>query len=520
MGGHAECLNNQVDTENNKNKDTHMEYFFEDYNNAYDIESSNASRGLLPFKPIKYYKTKKKTNEENLINDEYKDKISSWTLDSGTTYHMTGEPGILTNFRRLNKKIYFANGQYVRSRGIGTYEGYINDYKVSLKNVLYVPSFKKNLLSVDGLSDQNYKTMFCKRDNKKCAILFNSKNNRVCTTYSNYSNTYVIWTSRKRINFCNNSNNIMCNSLSVNEDDTLQVWHRRLGHYNLGPLRHTLRKVDIKCQCKVCARAKMRSFPHHSSENRASEPLELVHMDTVTINSRSMYGNKYFVSLLDDYTRFGWVLFIKSKSEVFDAFVSWYNNVRNIFERNIKYLRTDNGTEFNNSRIIDFCNKTGITHEFSVPYDPQQNGRIERLHGSLLPNARAMLEDAHLSHVFWEDAISTANYIHNRMPHRGIGNKVPYELLYNKKVDYEKFRVFGCQVFFLVPKQFRKKLSNSSLPGIFLGYDNNNPSAYRVYDITNNKVVISRSVVFFEDTPGNGTAPASTPDLINLTLNI
>ena len=131
-----------------------------------------------------------------------------------------------------------------------------------------------------------------------------------------------------------------------------------------------------------------------------------------------------------------------------------------------------------------------------------------------------MLEDAHLSHVFWEDAISTAKYIHNRMPHRGIGNKVPYELLYNKKVDYEKFRVFGCQVFFLVPKQFRKKLSNSSLPGIFLGYDNNNPSAYRVYDITNNKVVISRSVVFFEDTPGNGTAPASTPDLINLTLNI
>jgi len=95
---------------------------------------------------------------------------------------------------------------------------------------------------MDGLSDQNYKTMFCKRDNKKCAILFNSKNNRVCTTYSNYSNTYVIWTSRKRINFCNNNDNIMYNSLSVNEDDTLQVWHRRLGHYNLGPLRHTLRK--------------------------------------------------------------------------------------------------------------------------------------------------------------------------------------------------------------------------------------------------------------------------------------
>ena len=254
-----------------------------------------------------------------------------------------------------------------------------------------------------------------------------------------------------------------------------------MAHYGLGPLRNTLSKIDIKCQCKICAKTKLKNFPHKSSDNRASEPFELVHMNTVSINNPSLYGNKYFVSILDDYTRFGWVLF-KSKDQVFDAFLSWYKNIKNIFNKSIKYLRTDNGTEFTNRRIINFCIENGISHDFSVPYEPQQNGRIERLHGSLIPNSRAMMEDAHLSHVFWEDGINTANYIHNRTPHRGIENKVPFELLYNKKVDFNRFKVFGCQVFFLVPEQFRKKLQNTSLPGIFIGY-NSNPTGYRIYDI-------------------------------------
>jgi len=515
MGGDTHCLNSTVNEINKQDK--HREYFFKDYNDAYNIETGNASRSILPFNKPSYFK-ENKNKQNKKLNDNNKIKltknISTWTLDSGTTYHMICDPNLLSNYKKHNRRIYFANGEYVKCRGIGTYIGYINDNKITLKNVLYVPSFKKNLLSVDCLSEQGYKTVFCKRDNKNCVILFNSKNNRICTTYSNYSRTYIIWTSKNKINFYNND--INCNNANSEEEESLYVWHRRLGHYNLGTLRKTLKRIYIKCKCKTCAKTKLKSFPHYPSDSRATEPFELIHMDTVTINSRSMYGNKYFVSILDDYTRFGWVLFIKSKRDVFNAFLNWYNNIKNIFNKNIKRLRTDNGTEFTNNKIIEFCNINGITHEFSVPYEPQQNGRIERLHGSLLPNARAMLEDAHLNHVFWEDAIRTANYIHNRMPHRGIDNNVPYELLYNEKVDYSRFRVFGCQVFFLVPKQFRNKLTNTSLPGIFLGYDTN-PTAYRIFDITNNKVVISRSVVFFEDIPGNGSAPSSPPDLINFT---
>ena len=71
------------------------------------------------------------------------------------------------------------------------------------------------------------------------------------------------------------------------------------------------------------------------------------------------------------------------------------------------------------------------------------------------------------------------------------------------------------QVFFLVPGQFRKKLQNTFLLGIFIGYDSN-PRAYGIYDINNNKVVISRSVVFFKNTRRNCSSPYSIPDIINL----
>jgi len=79
-----------------------------------------------------------------------------------------------------------------------------------------------------------------------------------------------------------------------------------------------------------------------------------------------------------------------------------------------------------------------------------------------------MLADARLHYKFWQDAVATANYIHNRLSHKGINNKIPYEVLFKDKVNYNNFKVFGCQVHFYVPKQLRKKFTNSSLPGIWL----------------------------------------------------
>jgi len=108
-----------------------------------------------------------------------------------------------------------------------------------------------------------------------------------------------------------------------------------------------------------------------------------------------------------------------------------------------------------------------------------------------------LLNDTKLSHQFWQDVIDTSNYIKNRLPQKGNRNKIPYEILNKTKVDYSNIRVFGCKSFFYLPKNFRSKLDNNASPGIFLGYSNN-PNGYKIMDISNKKIILSRKVEFFE----------------------
>eukprot|EP00833_Pecoramyces_ruminatium_P015632 jgi/Orpsp1_1/1189664/evm.model.d7180000073595.1 len=95
----------------------------------------------------------------------------------------------LTNPRDFIINIHFANGGIVKSKYIGKYIGLINDNKIVLNDVLYVPSFKRSLVSIDHLSKDNYKTVFCrnKHNNKNCALLYNNNGKRVYTSYSNKS---------------------------------------------------------------------------------------------------------------------------------------------------------------------------------------------------------------------------------------------------------------------------------------------------------------------------------------------
>jgi len=229
-------------------------------------------------------------------------------------------------------------------------------------------------------------------------------------------------------------------------------------------------------------------------------------MDLVGPVNESIYGSKYFLSILDDFSCYGWVLFLDNKSETFDKFHSMYKEINNIFNKSISFICIDNGTEFNNRKFKTFCTNNGIVQQFIIPYSRQQNGRAN---GILINSAKALLNEAQLSHEFWEYAVDTANYIHNRIPHYGIHNKMPYEILFKSKVDYSHFKVFGC-VFFYVPKSFRNKFDNNALPGIFLGYHPYS-SAYKILNLFSNKIILSRSVEFFENNPGNSKITSSIP---------
>jgi transposase InsO family protein len=188
-------------------------------------------------------------------------------------------------------------------------------------------------------------------------------------------------------------------------------------------------------------------------------PLELLHMDLFDpIAYISIGGSKHCLVIVDDYSRFTWVLFLQDKyqtQETLKGFLRW---AQNEFGLRIKKIRSDNGTEFKNSQIERFLEDEGNKHEFSSPYTPQQNGVVERKNRTLLDMARTMLDEYKTLDRFWAEAMNTACYAINHLYLQRILKKTSYELLIGKKPNVSYFRVFGSKCFILVKRGRKSKL--------------------------------------------------------------
>ncbi|GJY98700.1 putative ribonuclease H-like domain-containing protein [Tanacetum coccineum] len=206
------------------------------------------------------------------------------------------------------------------------------------------------------------------------------------------------------------------------------LWHRRLSHLNFGAINHLARhglvrglpklKFEKDHLCSACAMGKSKKKPHKpKSEDTNQEKLYLLHMDLCgPMRVTSVNGKKYILVIVDDYSRFTWV----------------------------KFLRTDNGTEFVNQTLREYYEKIDISHETSVARSPQQNGVIERRNRTLIEAARTMLIYAKAPLFLWAKAVATACYTQNRFIVRLRHGKTPYELLHDKPLDLSFFYVFGA----------------------------------------------------------------------------
>ena len=140
-------------------------------------------------------------------------------------------------------------------------------------------------------------------------------------------------------------------------------------------------------------------------------------------------------------------------------------------------VRCDYDKEFENSEFKSFCEDHEITHQFSAPRTPQQNGVVERKNKTLVEMIRTMLCENRLPKYFWAEAVNTACYVTNRVLIRPILKKTPYELLNGKKLSVEHLRAFGCKCFILNNgKDHLEKFDSKADEGIFLGYDSNSAS--------------------------------------------
>jgi transposase InsO family protein len=222
--------------------------------------------------------------------------------------------------------------------------------------------------------------------------------------------------------FCNKSVNHICGMIN----DNLSIGHSRLCHVNFG-LMSRLSSLNLilditiaKCSmCHSCVQCKQPRKPHRAAEERNLAPLELIHSDLCKMNGVLIKGGKrYFMTLIDDVTRFCYVYLLKTQDETLDYFKIYKSEVENQLERKIKHLRLDRGGEYFPILFDEFCAKHGIIHERIAPYLPESNGIAERKNLALTDLVNAMLDTAGLSKAWWGEAILTASHVLNRIPNR------------------------------------------------------------------------------------------------------
>ena len=213
-----------------------------------------------------------------------------------------------------------------------------------------------------------------------------------------------------------------------------------------------------------------------------SKPLELLHIDLFGPSRYSSLNGKYYAFVIvDDYSRYTWVLFLANKDDTLDAFKVLCKKLQNEKGHDIICIRSDHRGEFENHAFENFCNNLGIEHQFSSHRTPQQNWVVERKNKSIQEIVRTILNENALPKYFWVEAVNTACYVLNRVLIRPYLNKTPYELWKDRKPNISYFKVFGCKYFILNTKDNLGKFNPKSGVGIFLGCSNTSKT-YRVYN--------------------------------------
>ena len=355
------------------------------------------------------------------------------------------------------------------------------------------------MISVSCIQRAGYDVLFC---NGMCKVM--NKNEIILSANLSKNGIYKLKVlNNLNINVCNNMSTEVSSNVAV---ENIMLWHRRLGHLNsdyMNKLKNSAAtginfKGELPKVCKHCVFGKMTKKPFLASESRASEKLALVHSDLCEVTPNSLGNARYILTFIDDFSRKIFLYFLKRKSDVAINFKHFKYYIENETNLKIKVLRSDNGREYLNQVLGSFLLDNGIKHETSVPDNPQQNGRAERVNRILLDKAKCMLSESGMEKVFWAEAVATSAYLANRMPKKCLNWKTPEEVWTGQRPDLGNLRVFGCDALGYVPKKKRGKVDRTAVECKMLGYASSQ-KGYRLWNPVMKKVIVSRDVSFLED---------------------
>jgi hypothetical protein len=277
-----------------------------------------------------------------------------------------------------------------------------------------------------------------------------------------------------------------------------------LGHPSPSIVQHVLKNNDLPFDersnsasvCDACQKGKMHQLPYTISSSVSKVPLELVLSDVWGPVPESIGRFKYYVSFIDDFSKFTWIYLIKHKFEVFQCFHDFHNLVERLFDRKILAMQTDWGGEYH--KLNTFFQRIGISHHISCPHAHQQNGSAKCKHCHIVEVGLSLLAQGSMPLKFCDEAFRSAVYLINRTPSRVLQYETPLEKIFNTKPNYLSLRVFRCDCWPNLRPVNTRKLQFRSKQCTFLGYSQQH-KGFKYLDVATGRVYTSHDVIFDEN---------------------
>ncbi|CAI7894711.1 unnamed protein product [Closterium sp. NIES-54] len=429
-------------------------------------------------------------------------------LDSGCSHHLMGTKVVFVDMAPSGsvKHVRGFNGamQLVEGRRTIARQGEAGK-RVLIPDVLYVPGVQASLLSAGQLKESGVQLK-----GEGYEMLLVTATGKVLGR-ARYTGR-VLCTDLRPCPMQSQSTEVVALRTVVSvTKSTPDRLHARLAHVSIDTIKISAKHdvatgLDINPSigadppCVSCVGGKLarHTFPTKGSD--AAEALAVVHIDLCgPFRVAAKDGSVYFLLLKDRHTQFVWVMPIARKSDVLREFKKWLVLVERQTKKSVLMLRSDRGGEFLGKEFTEFVDGKGIVHDLTCPYTPQQNSMAEREMRTTIESVRTMLLHMGVQHHWWHLALRQAVWVRNCLERSTtLPGTTPYQLVTGKKPDLMLARVWGCMVQFMVPEQQRRgKLAPKARWGLHLGVSPES-KGWEVLNLTDNKVVTSVEVIFYE----------------------